>query len=119
VTPETAHSTLVTVKTVAITVALAWTKMNPKILLRRNYKMTNEITYVSMWEHKETGRRCRIINKKREHSRYSDFSVGGYNPLPCVSFVSSYTIVAAWLRANGWERVADVSRPDTIIRVTR
>lgn len=76
--------------------------------------MITQITYISLWEHKRNGKRCRIISKKIEGSVFSEFRIEGYNPLPCKSFKGTYTILANWLMANGWERVVDVSNPDMV-----
>ena len=77
--------------------------------------MSNEIIVrrVSRWQHIASGKICAVVSKNKGGA-VSEFSILGYNPLPCMTFQGTYTILAKWLQENGWVRLVNLSAPDLV-----
>jgi hypothetical protein len=78
--------------------------------------MKTTIVCTSKWIHRDTGKVCKVVGKREENSRISEFHIDGYNPLPCFTFKGTYTVLADWLKENGWIKIvkADVYSPDIV-----
>lgn len=73
---------------------------------------THKETRISHWYNKALGKRCRVCSTLMTCGDWS-FTILGYNPLPCKSFVGSFHILYQWLIDNGWEH--NCTQPDIII----
>lgn len=78
--------------------------------------MATTITSVSKWMHVQTGKLCKVVGIKEAGSRISEFHIDGHNPLPCYTFKGTYTVLANWLEANGWQKIVktNVCVPDIV-----
>lgn len=67
-------------------------------------KMSKEV-HVSHW--KKGDKSCIIRSEKSADNDYWDrvstFTFSGYNPFPCYSMKSTYKVISAWMKENGWE----------------
>lgn len=65
--------------------------------------MEKKITSCSIWVKGE--KKLRLFSSSEDQVKKTrEFFFTGYNPFPCYSMESTFHIVAAWLKANGWER---------------
>lgn len=65
--------------------------------------MEKKITSCSIWVKGE--KKLRLFSSSEDQAKKTrEFFFTGYNPFPCYSMESTFHIVAAWLKANGWER---------------
>lgn len=48
---------------------------------------------------------CRIETEKDATSHISKCRFHGDNPFPCYSMTTTFSVLAEWLRNNGWERI--------------
>lgn len=65
--------------------------------------MEKTITSCSIWVKGE--KKLRLFSSSEDQAKKTrEFFFTGYNPFPCYSMESTFHIVAAWLKANGWER---------------
>ena len=60
-----------------------------------------EISIQSIWQ--KGDKICRITSTG-ELKRVSTFRFSGYNPFPCFSMQSTFTVISKWMQENGWER---------------
>lgn len=63
---------------------------------------TNKIVCRSNW--KKGDKTCSVYGSKELNEKDYTFRIRGWSPLPCKSFKGSYTVLADWMIANGWER---------------
>ena len=61
-----------------------------------------EIAIQSIWQ--KGNEICRIYSSGLFGGRVSTFRFSGYNPFPCYSMESTFTVIEEWMKANGWTR---------------
>ena len=75
--------------------------------------MTN-IECKSYW--KKGDKKCIVYGEREMNCIDYTFWISGWNPLPCKEFTGSYSVLANWLKDNGWEREIknSIYRPDSV-----
>ena len=65
-------------------------------------KQKTEISIQSIWQ--KGNEICRIYSSGLYGGRVSTFRFSGYNPFPCYSMESTFTVINQWMKENGWTK---------------
>ena len=72
-------------------------------ILKRGESNT-EITYISRWV--KNGIRLAVVSNGKEGQKVKKFTFHGpASPFPCFSMESTFDVISAWLRNNGWDQL--------------